>query len=78
MPRGQTLGIRLHGGDTLAKITRPGCVYGAFGAKCHRKSLKDVKSQRVLEQFKFSCTVFRYGMHEYISYRIKTAGCRRS
>jgi len=31
-----------------------------------------------LEQFKFSCTVFRYGMHEYISYRIKTAGCRRS
>ena len=31
-----------------------------------------------LEQFKFSCTVFRYGMHEYISYRIKTAGCRGS
>ena len=31
-----------------------------------------------LEQFKFSCTVFRYGMHEYISYRIKTAGCQRS
>jgi hypothetical protein len=32
----------------------------------------------LLEQFKFSCTVFRYSMHEYISYRIKTAGCRRS
>ncbi len=49
MPRGQTLGIRLHGGDTLAEITRPGCVYGTFGAKMSPKSLKDLKSQRVLE-----------------------------
>ncbi len=49
MPSGQALGIRLHGGDTLAEKTRPGFVYEAFGAKCHRKSLKDVKSQRVLE-----------------------------
>ena len=31
-----------------------------------------------LEQFKFSCTVCRYGMYEYISYRIKTTGCRCS
>ena len=39
---------------------------------------KSVNGNMTLEQFKFSCTVFRYGMHEYISYRIKTAGCRRS
>ena len=29
-----------------------------------------------LEQFKFSCTGIRYGMDEYISYGIKTAGCQ--
>jgi dipeptidyl-peptidase-4 len=31
-----------------------------------------------LEQFKFSCTVFRYSMHENISIRIKTAGYQSS
>ncbi len=49
MPRGQTLGIRLHGGDTLAEKRDLDACMGHLAQKCHRKSLKNVKSQRVLE-----------------------------
>ena len=49
MPRWQTLGIRLHGGETLAEKRDLDAYVGHLAQKCHRKSLKDVKSQRVLE-----------------------------
>ena len=47
MARGQTLGIRLHGGDTLAEKRDLDVYVGHLAQKCHCKSLKDVKSQRV-------------------------------
>ena len=49
MSRGQTLPIRLHGGYTLAEERDLDVYVGHLAQKCHRKSLKDVKSQRVLE-----------------------------
>jgi len=49
MARGQTLSIRLHGGDTLAEKRDLDTHMGHLAQKCHSKSLKNVKSQRVLE-----------------------------
>ena len=48
-----------------------------FQGGSHEKAIR-ISMADYLEQFKFSCTVSRYGMYEYISYRIKTAGCRCS